>query len=371
MGVRARAVEDVAVNAPLPREAFWRGRRVLLTGHTGFKGSWAALWLARLGAKTTGFALAPDTSPALFDLAEVERDLASRLGDLRAPEAVRAAVAAADPDIVLHFAAQPIVRRAIAEPVETLAINAMGTAHLLDALRGAKRLQRILIVTSDKVYDNRERGEAFAEDDPLGGKDPYSASKAATEIIARAYAQTYFAPRGVALATARGGNVIGGGDYAQDRIVPDIVRAWTLRRRPVLRMPEATRPWQHALDCLAGYFLYVEGLDRAIPRALNFGPDATNPVTVAELTRAMLEALGAPPEFDAAPLEGSIEMRSLSVDARRAQRELGWRNRLPSAAAVRWTADWHRRVRLGESPRAVTLAQIEAYGALPAPAPSP
>jgi CDP-glucose 4,6-dehydratase len=360
-------VESLVVTAPLPREAFWRGRRVLLTGHTGFKGSWAALWLARLGATTTGFALAPATSPALFDLANVERDLDSRLGDLRAPEAVRAAVAAADPEIVLHFAAQPIVRRAIAEPIETLAVNAMGTAHLLDALRGAERIERILIVTSDKVYDNRERGEAFREDDPLGGKDPYSASKAATEMIARAYAQTYFAPRGVALATARGGNVIGGGDYAEDRIVPDIVRAWSRGERPVLRMPEATRPWQHALDCLAGYFLYVEAVDRAIPRALNFGPDPASPVAVAELTRTMLEALGAPPQFDTEPITGTIEMRSLSVDARRAQSELGWRNRLPSAAAVRWTADWHQRVRLGESPRDVTLAQIEAYCALDAP----
>jgi CDP-glucose 4,6-dehydratase len=364
-------VESLAVTAPLPRDEFWRGRRVLLTGHTGFKGSWAALWLKRLGATTTGFALAPAARPALFDLANVAQDLDSRIGDLRAPEAVSAAVAAADPEIVLHFAAQPLVRRAVAEPVETLAVNAMGTAHLLEALRGAKRLERILIVTSDKVYLNRERGEAFAEDDPLGGEDPYSASKAATEMIARTYGRTYFAPRGVALATARGGNVIGGGDAAEDRIVPDIVRAWARGERPVLRMPEATRPWQHALDCLAGYFLYVESLDRPIPRALNFGPDPTDPVTVAELTRAMLDALGAPPEFDTGALAGSIEMRSLSIDSRRAQRELGWRNRLSSAAAVRWTADWHRRVRLGEDPRAVTLAQIEAYGALPAPAAAP
>jgi CDP-glucose 4,6-dehydratase len=361
-------VENLDVTAPLPAEEFWRGRRVLLTGHTGFKGSWAALWLARLGAKTTGFALAPETRPALFDLAEVGRDLDSRIGDLRAPGTVRAAVAAAEPEIVLHFAAQPLVRRAIAEPIETLAVNAMGTAHLLEALRGAERLERVLIVTSDKVYDNRERGEAFCEDDPLGGKDPYSASKAATEMIARAYGQTYFAPRGVALATARGGNVIGGGDSAEDRIVPDVVRAWVLGKRPVLRMPEATRPWQHILDCLAGYLLYVESLDRAIPRALNFGPDAAASVTVAELTRAMLEALGAPSEFDVGARQDSPEMRSLSIDARRARRELGWRNRLPGAAAVRWTADWHRRVRLGEDPRAVTLAQIEAYCALDAPA---
>lgn len=358
------------MSAPLPREAFWRGRRVLLTGHTGFKGGWAALWLARLGAETTGFALAPDTDPALFRLAGIEQDLASRIGDLRAPEAVRAAVRAADPEIVLHFAAQPLVRRAIAQPIETLAVNAMGAAHLLEALRESPRVERIVVVTSDKVYDNRESGEAFREDAPLGGKDPYSASKAAAEAIARAYAQTYFAPRGVALVTARGGNVIGGGDYAEDRIVPDIVRAWAHGRRPLLRMPEATRPWQHALDCIAGYLLYAEQADRAVPRALNFGPDPANPVTVAQLTRAMLDALGAPPEFDVEPHEGSVEMRSLAVDARLAQSELGWRNRLPSAEAIAWTADWHRRVRLGQTPRAVTLAQIEAYCALDAPAES-
>jgi len=357
-------VENVGVKAPLPSPEFWRDRRVLLTGHTGFKGGWTALWLKRLGAEVTGFALAPDTDPALFHLADVGRDLDSRLGDLRDPEMVRAAVAAADPEIVLHFAAQPLVRRAIAEPVETIAVNALGLAHLLDALRERPRLERILVVTSDKVYDNREAGRPFAEEDPLGGKDPYSASKAAAEMIARAFAQTYFTPEGVALITARGGNVIGGGDYAQDRIVPDIVRAWATGARPRLRMPEATRPWQHALDCIAGYLLYVEQAHRAAPRALNFGPDPAHPVTVGELTRAMLEALGAPPLFDVEPAPGGLEMRSLAVDAARAQAELGWRNRLPSAEAIRWTADWHRRVRLGESPRAVTLDQIAAYCAI-------
>ena len=370
MGVRARGMEGLGMTAPLPREAFWRGRRVLLTGHTGFKGGWAALWLARLGAKTTGFALAADTEPSLFRLAEVERDLVSFIGDLRAPDAVRAAVRAADPEIVLHFAAQPLVRRAIAEPVDTLAVNAMGTAHLLDALRESQNVERIVVVTSDKVYDNRNSGEAFREDAPLGGKDPYSASKAAAEAIARAFAQCYFTPRGVALVTARGGNVIGGGDYADDRIVPDIVRAWARGRRPTLRMPHATRPWQHALDCLAGYLLYAEMADRDISRALNFGPDPTNPVTVESLTRTMLEALGAPADYDVEPGDESIEMNSLAVDARRAQAELGWRNRLASADAIAWTADWHRRVRLGEPARSVTLAQIEAYCTLGACVPA-
>jgi len=348
------------VNARIPNPEFWRGRRVLLTGHTGFKGSWLALWLARMGAITTGFALPPDATPSLFDLAGVAADVDSRIGDLRDVAAVRDVVAAADPEIVLHLAAQPLVRRAIADPVETFATNVMGTVNLLQALRGSPNLARILVVTSDKVYDNSNAGQAFSESDALGGKDPYSASKAATEMVARAFAQTYFAPR-VALVTARGGNVIGGGDSAEDRIVPDIIRAWALGRRPVLRMPEATRPWQHSLDCLSGYLLFAEGMDRPIPRTLNFGPDPTRPVSVGALTRAMLAALGAAPEFDVAPAEGSPEMKTLAVDARRAQEELGWRNRLPGEAAIRWTADWHRRVRLGEAARAVTLAQIDAY----------
>jgi CDP-glucose 4,6-dehydratase len=354
----------VGVSAPLPSADFWRGRRVLLTGHTGFKGSWTALWLKRLGARVTGFALPPDSDPALFDLARVVADVDSRLGDLRDPSAVAAAVAAADPEIVLHYAAQPLVRRALAKPVETIAVNALGLAHLLEALRARPTVKTIVVVTSDKVYDNHEQGAAFAEDCPLGGKDPYSASKAAAEIIARAFAECYFTPRGVALVTARGGNVIGGGDFGEDRIVPDIIRAWSRGERPVLRMPDATRPWQHALDCIAGYFLYAERAGADVPRALNFGPDPASPVTVAELTRAVLTALGAPPEFETRPAPTSIEMRSLAVDSRRAQACLGWRNRLSSTSAISWTAEWHRRVRSGESARAVTLDQIECYCAL-------
>jgi len=359
-------VEAVGVSAPLPSPDFWRGRRVLLTGHTGFKGSWTALWLNKLGAATTGFALPPEADPSLFALAGIAEDLDSRFGDLRAPEAVAAAVAAADPEIVLHYAAQPLVRRAIADPVETIAVNALGLAHLLQALRDRPAVERIVIVTSDKVYDNRERGLPFAEDDPLGGKDPYSASKAAAELIARAFAATYFAPRGVAVVTARGGNVIGGGDYAEGRIVPDIMRAWSRGARPLLRMPAATRPWQHVLDCVGGYLLYAEQAHADVPRALNFGPDPGDPVTVAVLTRAMLAALGAPPEFDVDPNPGAVEMKSLAVDASLARATLGWRNRLSSATAIGWTAEWRRRVRLGENARAVSLDQIDAYGAIAA-----
>jgi CDP-glucose 4,6-dehydratase len=351
----------VSASARLPDPDFWRDRRVLLTGHTGFKGSWAALWLARLGARATGFALPPDQTPALFDLARVEGDIRSLIGDLRAPAAVGAAVAAADPQIVLHFAAQPLVRRAIADPTGTLASNVMGVVHLLEAMRGAPSVERIVIVTSDKVYDNRENGRPFKEDDPLGGKDPYSASKAAAEIVTRSFAQTYFSSRGVAVVTARGGNVIGGGDYAEDRIVPDIVRAAAAGEPPKLRMPDATRPWQHVLDCIAGYFLYAETPANGVSAALNFGPDPDAPITVAGLARAILSALGREPVFDCAPRPDSLEMKTLAIDSRRAGSELGWRNRLAGAAAIEWTAEWYARVGRGEAPRAVTLDQLDRY----------
>ncbi|MBV1703229.1 MAG: CDP-glucose 4,6-dehydratase [Hyphomicrobiales bacterium] len=366
MGVRSRALEGLEVKSAAPSAGFWRGRRVLLTGHTGFKGGWAALWLRRLGAVTTGFALAPTINPSLFELAEIGRDLDSRIGDVRSRQALREAVDAAAPEVVLHFAAQPIVRQGIAAPVATFDVNVMGTVNLLEALRLRPGATRILVVTSDKVYANAEAGHAFRERDRLGGKEPYSASKAAVELVTAAYRATYFAPKGVAVATARGGNVVGGGDFGEDRLVPDVVRAWSARSRPTLRMPHATRPWQHVLDCVAGYLVYAERMgDASIPAALNFGPASAGSVTVADLTRAMLRALGAEPEFDAAD-DGSTanEMSALGVDSRLAEETIGARNRLDATRAVEWTADWYKRARSGENPRTTTLDQIEAWTAL-------
>ena len=348
----------------LPSPAFWRGRRVLLTGHTGFKGSWAALWLREMGAQVTGFALAPDSEPSLFDLAVVGDSMESRLGDLRDPDSVDRAVEAAKADIVLHMAAQPIVRRAIADPVETIASNVLGTAHLLDALRRTPGVQTILVVTSDKVYANSETGAPFAENDRLGGKDPYSASKAGTELVASSFAATYFTPKGIALATARGGNVVGGGDYAADRIVPDIYRSVSAGEQLVLRMPEATRPWQHVLDCVAGYLVYAEELTTRpadMPRALNFGPQPGGDATVGALAAAMLKAMGRPADWDYRPVAGSIEMKALAVDSSLARRTLGWRDMLAGQNIVEWTADWYRRAIAGQNARAVTLEQIAAY----------
>jgi CDP-glucose 4,6-dehydratase len=347
--------------------SFWRGKRVLLTGHTGFKGAWAAIWLRELGAEVTGLALAPDQEPSLFELAAVESLTASLIVDLRDAQAVEAALAERAFDLVLHMAAQPIVRTAIADPVATFASNVMGTVHLLQALRAQigreDGLKAFLAITSDKVYANAETGRAFAEGDALGGKDPYSASKAASEIAVQSFAKSYFEPAGVPLATARGGNVIGGGDFSADRIVADIVRAARGQEQVVLRHPEATRPWQHVLDCVAGYLVYLQALatEPATPRAMNFGPKpGGREVTVGELATLGVEALGAQP-WRHEPDPASIEARSLAIDASLARRVLGFESKLDAPQAVALTMDWYRRQANGEDALGLCRTQIAGY----------
>jgi CDP-glucose 4,6-dehydratase len=342
---------------------FWRGKRILLTGHTGFKGGWMAAMLAHLGARVTGFALAPDTDPSLFSLARIAEIVPEGFGDLRDAQAVAAAVRQAQPEIVLHLAAQALVRRAVREPVATCATNVLGTAHLLDALRAADGLRAVLVVTSDKVYENPQRGVPFREGDPLGGHDPYAASKAAAEIVTASFARTYFDARGVAVATARGGNVIGGGDFADDRIVPDIFRAMAAGRELVLRHPDATRPWQHVLDCLGGYLAYAQALalQRDVPRALNFGPAAGTPITVAALAAAMQQAFGAAPGWRVVASNDAPEMATLALDSTLARRSLGWSDHLAGEAAVRATADWYLALRRGDEMAKVTRQCVAEF----------
>ena len=340
---------------------FWAGKRILLTGHTGFKGSWAAIWLSHLGVEVTGLALPPDQTPALFSLAGVERQVTSRFVDLRNPDAVGVALGGHAFDLVLHMAAQPIVRTSIEDPIGTFETNIMGTAHLLQALRGQSALQAVLAITSDKVYANSETGRAFAEGDNLGGKDPYSASKAAAEIVVQSFAKSYF--QDVPVATARGGNVIGGGDFSRDRLVADIVRAARGGAQVVLRHPEATRPWQHVLDCLAGYFRYVEALaaDPATPRALNFGPKPGGAeVSVGQLATLGVEALGGQ-GWRHEPDPASLEARNLAIDASLARKALGFESRLEAPEAVALTMDWYRRQAAGEDALSLCLEQIEGY----------
>jgi CDP-glucose 4,6-dehydratase len=357
-------VEKVDIAPALPRPAFWRGRRVLVTGHTGFKGSWLALWLAELGATVFGLALPPDTNPAHYTLAAVDGVVQSTIADLRDPEATAAVVTAADPEIVLHLAAQSLVRRGLATPAETFASNVMGTAHLLDALRSRARPRTVLVVTSDKVYAGHEDMSAFTEGDELGGNDPYSASKAAVELLVRAYRASYFAGSETALATARGGNVVGGGDFAADRLVPDAVRAAMTQTPLVLRHPEATRPWQHVLDCLCGYLVYAEALGdgKAVPPALNFAPDARVPApTVGEVATIVCTELGHAASWQHCPDPASRERMTLRIDASLANEALGWRSRFSGrdavVAAAKWYGDWLG----GDNPAALTRLAIADF----------
>jgi CDP-glucose 4,6-dehydratase len=355
-------------DALLGNRDFWRGKRVLLTGHTGFKGGWAALWLHRLGAEVTGLGLAPD-QPGLCDALGVEQLVPSHRVDVRDALAVARVVGEAQPQFVLHMAAQPLVRRSLREPVETFATNVMGTVHLLQALRTVEALQAVLVVTTDKVYAPDGKGLPHREADRLGGPDPYAASKAACELATAAMAASFLVPAGVAVATARGGNVIGGGDFAPDRLVPDAMRAALSGNQLVLRNPDATRPWQHVLDCLAGYMTFLAALaqPRPLPASLNFGPAPGAPqVSVGTLAATMLEALGAANAWTHDQSPQPPETQALALDSRQARETLGWRDRLTGQQMVEATATWYRAWAAGEEDmRTVSLRQIAAYEAMP------
>jgi CDP-glucose 4,6-dehydratase len=314
-------------------------------------------------AKVTGFALAPDTDPNLFEGAGIAADAESYIGDLRQRDEVRGVVKMAAPDIVLHMAAQAIVRRAFREPVETVATNVLGTMHLLDALRDLSEVRVILVITSDKVYENAERGIAFREDDGLGGREIYGASKAATEILTRAMAHSHFANGTTIVAIARGGNVIGGGDYAEDRLVPDVVRAVQCGEPPVLRNPDAVRPWQHVLDCIAGYLVYIQALvaDPSLPRALNVGPEPGVAFSVRHAAETILKGLGSNKGWRRDAGVHPYESQHLTLDTGLIRTQLGWRERLSGNLAFQATSSWYRAVAEGASMRAESLAQIDTF----------
>jgi CDP-glucose 4,6-dehydratase len=328
-----------------PDLSFWRGRRVLVTGHTGFKGAWLTLWLHALGADVTGFSGPPPTTPSLFELARVGELCDDRRGDVRDAEAV--ATAADGAEIVFHLAAQPIVRAALEDPAATFAINVVGTAHVLASAREAA----VVCVTSDKCYAPGEG--PHREGDPLGGADPYSASKAAQEHVAAAYRDAL----GVRVATARAGNVIGGGDWGRDRLLPDLVRARESGDAVTLRHPDAVRPWQHVLDPLAGYLLLAERLSAApeFGAAWNFGPADAD--TVGQVVDHVRERW--PLDVRVVAPGDTVEAPALRLDASKARERLGWEPRFDLPAALAATVFWHDRVRDGADARAVTLMQIE------------
>ena len=339
------------------REA-WRGRRVLVTGHTGFKGAWLGLWLEALGADVTGLALEPPTTPSLHALLGGTVEPV----DIRDRAAVVERISSVEPEIVFHLAAQSLVRPAFADPVGTYEVNVAGTASVLEAARRVAATKADVVVTSDKVYAPHRDGRPYDEDSPLGGVEPYSSSKACAELVAAAYRHSYLAGR---VATARAGNVIGGGDWAVDRLVPDVVRALERSEPVALRHPQAVRPWQHVLDPLHGYLLLAERLlDSAeqAPAALNFGPDPDEACSVSSLVERLSHGFGGRPGWRLAEDgQGVPETAELRLDASRARAELGWAPALGLDEAVKWTVDWHRSHDQGDDVRALTLRQVAAY----------
>ncbi|MDQ3228887.1 MAG: CDP-glucose 4,6-dehydratase [Pseudomonadota bacterium] len=321
----------------------YRGCRVLLTGHTGFKGSWLALWLTELGAEVVGVALPPDTAPNHWDLLGL--DIAEHRIDLRDQVALVDVVKKTRPDIVLHLAAQALVRRSYRDPLETWSTNVMGTAGLLEACRGVDTIRAIVVVTSDKCYENREWECGYRETDPLGGHDPYSASKAATELVAASYRQSFFhTPDAPLLATARAGNVVGGGDWSQDRLIPDLVRAAAAGDALEIRSPHATRPWQHVLESLSGYLLLGQRLlegDRDAARSWNFGPDADGNRSVADIL-ATLQAYWPELVWQVTREPQPHEATLLYLDSTLARARLGWKSVWAVNEALAATADWYR-----------------------------
>lgn len=344
--------------------AFWAGRRVLVTGHTGFKGGWLALWLARLGARVHGFALPPEAGHSLFADARVDAHCCSSFADVRDAEAVRRQVSEAAPEVVFHLAAQPLVRLSYATPAETWATNVTGTVNVLEACRGEDAVRAVVVVTSDKCYEHTGALRPFREGDALGGHDPYSSSKAAAEIAVASWRASYFAARGVGLATARAGNVIGGGDWAADRLIPDLVRASLAGSSVPLRRPHAVRPWQHVLDAVHGYLLLAQALHDDPARfgeAWNFGPDDTAGVEVIDIARRFTAAFGERARFhveDDSPLH---EAAHLTLDSGKARRALGWSPRLAVDDAVALTAAAYRRMLDGDDAAAVVERQIEHH----------
>lgn len=349
----------------LPDAGFWRGKRVLLTGHTGFKGAWLALWLHHLGADVSGLALAPATQPNLFALADVARLLRHHVCDIRDAAGVSAWVRATDPEVVIHLAAQALVRASYRQPVETFETNLMGTAHLLQALRHSGALRCVVVATTDKVYRSDASPHPHAEGDALGGVDPYSASKAATEMLIEAYRASYFVALGAGLASARAGNVIGGGDWSDDRLLPDAVRAWRTRQTLAIRRPEATRPWQHVLEPLAGYLVLAQALwqQPELAGAFNFGPDGGSAASVRQVVDLARVAYGSGEVTYGDGQEGPHEAPWLALDNSKARQILGIRPRWGLEESVRRSMRWYRRLQDGADALALCQAELSDYEA--------
>jgi CDP-glucose 4,6-dehydratase len=364
LGCRQGTLEGLAMN-----RSFWRGKRVLVTGHTGFKGSWLCLWLQELGANVAGYALEPPTDPSLFDLAHVGENMQSTLGDIRDYESLAAKLRAFRPEIVIHMAAQPLVRLSYDEPVETYSTNVMGTVHLLEAIRQLGNVRAVVNITSDKCYENREWVWGYRENEPMGGFDPYSNSKGCAELVTAAYRSSYFNParhaeHDTALASARAGNVIGGGDWAKDRLVPDIMNAFLAGRPVDIRNPNAIRPWQHVLEPLHGYLLLAEKLwaeGSRYAEGWNFGPQEADAKPVQWIVERLAQRWGNGAQWTRDPAAHPHEATYLKLDCAKARSLLGWHPVWDIGRTLDEIVAWYQAYAQHADLRAATLAQIGDY----------
>jgi len=359
MGKRESPLESM-VNS-----SFWEGKKVLLTGHTGFKGSWLSLWLHQMGADVFGYSLEPDTSPSLFHQLDLHNKVDHTISDIRDAEAVKRSVLRAQPDVVFHMAAQPLVLRSYREPAYTWEVNVMGSIHLMEALRDYRKPCSVVMVTTDKVYENREEDYAYRETDRLGGLDPYSSGKAAAELAVHSWRESYFkSDNNIRIATARAGNVIGGGDWSENRIVPDLIRALSRDETVEIRNPHAVRPWQHVLEPLSGYLVLAQALyhdrDNTLQQPFNFGPLQKNSTSVMELVQeALIHWPGSWKDVSnpTAPHEAGL----LSVHIGKAERELGWKPRWDFNECVSKTVQWYHKQIHGEDAADLCIKQINEY----------
>ena len=343
--------------------SFWKGKRVFVTGHTGFKGGWICLWLKHLGVEVIGYSLEPATVPSLFEAADVGEGKQSIFGDIRDHAKLSKAISESKPDVVIHMAAQPLVRYSYAQPAETYEVNVMGTVHLLEGVRTTPSVKAVVNVTSDKCYENRERVLGYRENEAMGGVDPYSSSKGCAELVTSAYRQSFFEPAGIALASARAGNVIGGGDWAADRLIPDFLRAMDAGETLNIRSPQAVRPWQHVLEPLSGYLMLAEQLysnGASFAEGWNFGPSDDDSRTVSWIIERMAEMRkDINWQCDEAPQ--LHEANLLKLDSSKARRQLNWQPLWQLQTALQKTLEWHEAWRNAEDMRAVSLAQINDY----------
>ncbi|NIV17359.1 MAG: CDP-glucose 4,6-dehydratase [Woeseiaceae bacterium] len=353
---------------------FWRGKRVLLTGHTGFKGSWLSLWLQDLGADVYGYSIDVPTSPSLYETAAVRDGMTSTTGDVRDLDSLTAFMKSARPEVVIHLAAQSLVRRSYADPAETYGTNVLGTVNVLEAVRKVGQVRVVIIVTSDKCYANQEREQGYREDEPMGGYDPYSSSKGCAELVTSAYTNSFFNPasfdeHGTAVASVRAGNVIGGGDWAEDRLIPDVVAALRTGAVPAVRNPDAVRPWQFVLDPLNGYLMLAESLWNDGPNfagAWNFGPDDGDTQKVGSVVAELSQQWGGNGGWDRNRGDHPHEANFLKLDSSKARTALSWSPKLPLGTALAWIADWYKVFDDKREARDVTLAQIHRFQQLAA-----